>query len=68
MSKRYALGIDYGTNSCRSLLVDLDDGGEVGSVVFHYPSGEAGVLTDGRDPNVARQNPQDYLRTDTPGP
>lgn len=61
MSKRYALGIDYGTNSCRSLLVDLDDGGEVGSVVFHYPSGEAGVLTDARDPNVARQNPQDYL-------
>jgi L-ribulokinase len=60
-SKRYALGIDYGTNSCRSLLVDLDDGSEIGSVVFHYPSGEAGVLTDARDPNVARQNPQDYL-------
>lgn len=58
---RYALGIDYGTNSCRSLLVDLRDGNEVGSTVFPYPSGELGVLTDPRDPNVARQNPQDYL-------
>lgn len=61
MSTRYALGIDYGTNSCRSLLVDLNDGTEVGSTVFNYPSGDMGVLTDPRDPNVARQNPQDYL-------
>jgi L-ribulokinase len=59
--KRYALGIDFGTNSCRSLLVDLSDGSEVGSTVFNYPSGELGILTDPRDPNVARQNPQDYL-------
>ncbi len=61
MMKRFALGIDYGTNSCRSLLVDLDDGSEVGSSVFPYPSGEAGILLDERNPNVARQNPQDYL-------
>ena len=59
--KRYALGIDYGTNSCRSLLVDLDDGTEVGSTVFPYPSGALGILLDERNPNVARQNPQDYL-------
>ncbi len=61
MNKRYALGLDYGTNSCRSLLVDLETGEELGSRVFHYPSGEHGILTDPRDPNVARQNPQDYL-------
>lgn len=60
-SPRFALGIDYGTNSCRSLLVDLSNGAEVGSTVFNYPSGELGILTDPRDPNVARQNPQDYL-------
>ncbi len=59
--KRYALGIDYGTNSCRSLLVDLSDGTEVGSTVFNYPSGVLGILTDPRDPHVARQNPRDYL-------
>ena len=59
--KRYSLGIDYGTNSCRSLLIDLDNGAEVGSTVFIYPSGEMGILLDPKDPHVARQNPQDYL-------
>lgn len=59
--KKYSLGIDYGTNSCRSLLIDLDNGAEVGSTVFNYPSGETGILLDPKDPNVARQNPQDYL-------
>lgn len=59
--KQFALGIDYGTNSCRSLLVDLDDGSEVGSTTFCYPSGEMGILLDEQNPNVARQNPQDYL-------
>lgn len=59
--KKYALGLDYGTNSCRSLLVDLESGAELGSVVFPYPSGQAGILTDPKDPNVARQNPQDYI-------
>jgi len=57
----YSIGIDYGTNSCRSLIVDLRDGTELGSVVFPYPSGHQGILTDPKDPNVARQNPQDYL-------
>lgn len=59
--KRYSLGIDYGTNSCRSLLIDLDNGAEVGSTVFNYPSGEMGILLDEKNPHVARQNPQDYL-------
>lgn len=59
--KRYSLGIDYGTNSCRSLLIDLDTGDELGSEVFYYPSGEMGILLDAADPNVARQNPRDYL-------
>lgn len=59
--KSYALGLDYGTNSCRSLLVDLEDGRELSSKVFPFPSGEAGILLDLKDPNVARQNPQDYI-------
>lgn len=57
----YALGLDYGTNSCRALIVDLADGRELASAVFNYPSGEQGILLDARDPNVARQNPQDYI-------
>ena len=59
--KKYALGLDYGTNSCRSLIVDLTDGTELATHVFDYPSGEAGILLDPKDPNVARQNPQDYV-------
>ncbi len=61
MSTRYALGLDYGTNSCRSLIVDLSDGCEVAGHVFAYPTGKEGILLDARDPNVARQHPQDYL-------
>ncbi len=57
---RYALGLDYGTNSCRSLVVNLDTGAEVASHVFNYPSGQQGVIVDPRDPNVARQSPADY--------
>lgn len=61
MRARYALGLDFGTNSCRSLLVDLADGKEVGSSVFNYPSGELGILLDPKDPNVARQHPKDHV-------
>lgn len=60
--KRYALGLDYGTNSCRCLIVGLDDGGEVAGCVFPYPSGEDGILLDPREPNLARQNPGDYVK------
>jgi L-ribulokinase len=57
----FAIGVDYGTNSVRALVVDTRDGSEVGVAVFDYPSGEAGVLLDPRDPHLARQNPADYL-------
>ncbi|MCE9614509.1 MAG: ribulokinase [Lentisphaerae bacterium] len=58
---RYALGLDFGTNSVRGLIVDLANGRELAGHVFNYPSGEAGILLDSKDPNVARQHPQDYL-------
>ncbi len=57
----YAIGVDYGTNSCRALLINVADGTEVASGVFPYPTGEAGIILDSKDPNVARQNPQDYI-------
>ena len=59
--KKYSIGLDYGTNSCRALIVDLSDGNEIASALFDYLSGESGVLIDHKDPNLARQNPQDYL-------
>jgi L-ribulokinase len=57
----FTLGIDYGTNSVRALVVRCSDGQEFGSCVVPYPSGHQGVLLDPRDHNVARQHPADYL-------
>ena len=55
------LGLDYGTNSVRALIVDCANGNELGSCVVEYPSGHQGVLLDDRDHNLARQHPGDYL-------
>lgn len=60
-AKRYAVGVDYGTNSVRALVVDTANGAEVGTSVYNYPSGEHGILLDPKDPNLARQNPADYI-------
>ena len=57
----FAVGVDYGTNSVRALIVDTADGREVSASVYHYPSGEAGILLDNRDPHTARQSPADYI-------
>src|SRR5215213_5668293 len=57
----FTLGIDYGTNSVRALVVRCADGAELGSAVVNYPSGHHGVLLDPRDHNLARQHPGDYL-------
>jgi L-ribulokinase len=57
----FTLGIDYGTNSVRALIVRCADGAELGSSVVNYPSGQQGVLLDARDHNLARQHPGDYL-------
>ncbi len=58
----YAIGLDYGTNSVRCLIVDVADGNEVGSCVYEYKTGEAGIILDSSDHNLARQNPADYLK------
>jgi L-ribulokinase len=58
---RFSLGLDFGTNSARALLVDVRNGRELATAIFDYPSGEAGIILDPRNPNLARQNPDDYL-------
>jgi len=57
----FTLGLDYGTNSVRAVVVDTANGSTVGTAVVDYPSGESGVLLDPRDVHLARQNPADYL-------
>ena len=61
MSERYTIGLDFGTNSVRALLVAAATGEEVATSVFDYPSGEKGVILDDRNPDLARQHPKDYL-------
>jgi L-ribulokinase len=58
---KYALGLDYGTNSVRALIADVATGNEVGTCVWNYAHGEAGIVLDTTDPDLARQHPQDYI-------
>ena len=57
----YAIGLDFGTNSVRTLIVDVRNGDEVGTAIFNYPTGDAGIILDPKDPNLARQNPVDWI-------
>lgn len=57
----FTIGIDYGTNSVRAVVVDCATGQTAGTAVFPYPSGDHGVLLHPKDPHLARQHPGDYL-------
>ena len=57
----FTIGLDYGTNSARALVVDCKDGREIGTAVVDYPSGHQGILLNPADHHLARQNPADYL-------
>jgi L-ribulokinase len=65
MSKKYAIGVDYGTESGRAVLVDLMNGAEVAEHVTPYRHGvideklpESGVKLE---LDWALQHPQDYI-------
>ena len=58
----YTIGLDFGTNSVRCLIVDTNNGAEIATTVYDYETGEAGIILDGADHNLARQNPADYLK------
>ena len=60
MSAKYTLGLDYGTNSVRSIIVNTANGREVATAVWNYSHGTQGVILS-RDPNLARQHPADYV-------
>lgn len=59
--RKFSIGVDYGTNSVRALIVDVETGEEIATHVYDYPSGEFGVILDDRDVNLARQSAQDVL-------
>src|SRR5581483_6678250 len=61
MSSSYTIGLDFGTNSVRAIIVDVRDGRELASAVHNYARGQQGVVIDPNDPELARQHPADYL-------
>jgi len=61
MKTAYTLGLDFGTNSVRALLVDVRNGRELATAICPYASGREGILLDSKNPNLARQNPADYI-------
>jgi L-ribulokinase len=63
--KNFVLGIDFGSNSARALIIDVADGTEYGSASCTYPGGKDGIYTVSGDHNLARQNPDSYLEAMT---
>lgn len=57
---KFSIGVDYGTNSVRALVVDVQTGEEIACTQWTYAHGEDGVMLDGREVNLARQHPADY--------
>ena len=60
MIKKYVIGLDYGTDSVRSVVVDTDNGETVGASVFDYPRWKKGLYCD-PSANRFRQHPLDYI-------
>ena len=58
-TKKYVIGIDFGTDSVRALVVATDDGCEVASGVAQYPRWSKGMYCNPRQ-NQYRQHPLDY--------
>ena len=56
----YSIGVDYGTDSVRALVVDVKTGEEMGTHVFEYPRWKAGKYCDPSSMRF-RQHPLDYL-------
>jgi len=63
--KKYAVGVDYGTESGRAVLVDVSDGSVIASAVHAYANGVIDEMLPGTDirlePDWALQDPNDYI-------
>ena len=56
----YVIGVDYGTDSVRSVLVNAANGEEVASSIFYYTRWKEGLFCNAAK-NQFRQHPQDYV-------
>src|SRR5262245_19779888 len=60
MKGKYVIGVDYGTDSVRSVIVDAETGKEISSSVFYYPRWRDGLYCN-PGKNQFRQHPLDYV-------
>ncbi|MEO8472183.1 MAG: ribulokinase [Chryseolinea sp.] len=56
----FVIGVDYGTDSVRSVIVNANNGAEIASAVFQYPRWRDGLFCD-PSANQFRQHPLDYV-------
>tara|TARA_R110002020_G_scaffold98268_1_gene234035 strand:+ start:14086 stop:15759 length:1674 start_codon:yes stop_codon:yes gene_type:complete len=57
---RYVIGVDFGTDSVRSIIVDADSGQEMASSEFSYPRWKEQLFCCASE-NKFRQHPLDYI-------
>jgi len=57
---QYVIGVDYGTDSVRALLVNAATGEEMALSVFEYPRWKKGLFCNASK-NQFRQHPLDYI-------
>lgn len=60
MENSFVIGVDFGTDSVRSLVVNVSTGEETGSAVYYYPRWQKGKYCD-PSAQQYRQHPSDYL-------
>ncbi|MEP6675653.1 MAG: ribulokinase [Ferruginibacter sp.] len=56
----FVIGVDYGTDSVRSVLMDASNGNEIAAAVFYYPRWKEGLYCD-PVASQFRQHPLDYV-------
>jgi L-ribulokinase len=59
-SDSFVIGVDYGTDSVRSVIVDASNGQEISSSVYFYPRWRDGLFCNPAK-NQFRQHPLDYV-------